>query len=73
MSSIHSKEYRSLIDRLIQARKAAGMTQLQVATALKKPQSYISKVENYQRRVDVLELKTFAALYGVAIEELLNG
>lgn len=71
MSSIHSKEYRDLIARLIAARKAAGLTQVEVAEKLGKPQSYVSKIENCQRRVDVLELRGFSEIYGVNLSVLI--
>ena len=72
MSSVHSAKYKSLIDKLILARKEAGFTQNEVAERLQKPQSYISKVENRQRRVDAIELKELADLYKVDAMELLN-
>ncbi len=71
MSSIHSKEYRDLIARLIAARKAAGLTQVEVAEKLGKPQSYVSKIENCQRRVDVLELKNFSEIYDLHLDKIL--
>jgi len=46
------------------------MTQAQVAIALEKPQSFVSKSENGERRVDALELADLASLYEVAMEEL---
>lgn len=71
MSSIHSKEYRDLIARLIAARKAAGLTQVEVAEKLGKPQSYVSKIENCQRRVDVLELSKLTQACGFGLETIL--
>ncbi len=53
--SIYNEEYRKLIDALKSARIAAGMTQQQVADALGKPQSFVAKVEGYERRLDVIE------------------
>lgn len=61
--TIHSKKYRVLIGKLRAARKEAGLTQLQVAKKLKKTQSYISKVEVGEQRIDIIELKMFADLY----------
>lgn len=61
--TIHSRKYKDLIERLKTARLEAGLTQVQVAKKLKKTQSYISKVEAGEQRVDVLELKMFADLY----------
>lgn len=71
MNSLHAKEYRDLIGKLVQARKDAGLAQVQVAKILKKPQSFISKVETFQRRIDVLELKRFAAIYKKNLNDLL--
>ena len=43
--SIYSKEYKNIIERLKIARLNAGLRQEDVAVKLKKPQSYISKIE----------------------------
>lgn len=45
------------------ARNEAGLTQVDVAQRLKKPQSYISKIERGERRVDVTELSILAKIY----------
>ena len=51
---------RDLYDRLcgllVDARKAQGLTQVEVAERLNKPQSFVSKYESGERRVDVVEL-----------------
>lgn len=51
------------VDRLRKARQEAGLTQVQVAKKLGRPQSHISNVESGQQRVDVVELKRFAKVY----------
>jgi len=71
MQSIHSEEYKQIIDKLIKARRNADLTQIEVSEKLNKPQSYISKVENCQRRLDAVELKHLAALYGIEASEIL--
>ncbi|MFA5793176.1 MAG: helix-turn-helix transcriptional regulator [Candidatus Gracilibacteria bacterium] len=71
MSSIHSKDYRELIARLKEARKKAGLTQGEVAKKLNKPQSFISKIESCQRRLDILELGTFAKIYSIDVSKLI--
>jgi len=62
-TSIHSKEYREIIQRLIAARLDAGITQVQAGLKLRKPQSYISKIERRERRIDVVELKQLLKIY----------
>lgn len=52
-------------DRLREARRAAGLTQSEVARRLKKPQSFISKAETGERRLDFVELEQLADIYGV--------
>jgi len=53
-----------MLARLREAREAAGLRQAQVAEQLGKPQSYVSKVENGERRIDPIELADFAQAYG---------
>jgi transcriptional regulator with XRE-family HTH domain len=55
--------HRALAGRLRQARKDAGLTQVQAAERLRKPQSFISKCESGERRVDALDLMAFAKAY----------
>ena len=47
---------------MIAARKAAGLTQTELAEQLGKPQSYVSKYERGERRLDVVEFLTLASL-----------
>jgi len=60
--SIYSKEYKNIIERLKTARLNARLKQEDVAAKLKKPQSYISKIERGERRVDAAELKELAKI-----------
>ena len=54
--SVHTKHYRLFLNSLIEARRGAGVTQEQLARRLNRPQSFVSKCENGERRVDVVEL-----------------
>jgi transcriptional regulator with XRE-family HTH domain len=53
--SIHGPEHLALRELLVEARKAAGLTQQQVAEKLGRPQSFVAKYEGGERRLDVLE------------------
>lgn len=61
--SIYSKEYKNTIEKLKKARIEIGLKQEEVAKKLKKPQSYISKIERGERRVDIAELQELAKIY----------
>lgn len=61
--SIYTKEYKNVIGKLKKARLEAGLKQAEVAKKLAEPQSYISKIEQGERRVDILELKQLAKIY----------
>ena len=63
MRTVYSSRYRRLLDRLRTARREAALSQTQVARAFGKPQSFVSKCESGERRIDVLELDRFAQLY----------
>ena len=55
MKSIYERSYRRLLELLVEARQDAGVTQQQLADLLQRPQSFISKIENGDRRLDVVE------------------
>lgn len=61
-----SGPYVAFRKRLRSARLGAGLSQAQTARRLGKPQSFISKCESGERRVDVVELRRFARVYGVS-------
>ena len=54
--SLFSPDHRRLCELLIAARRSAGLTQEIVARRLDKPQSFVAKYENGERRIDVIEL-----------------
>ena len=54
MSSIHDPRYQNLIKKLISVRELKNITQVELASSLKKPQSYVAKVENFDRRIEVV-------------------
>ncbi len=64
VKTIHTEEYKKVTESLKKARIEAGLTQGEAAKKIGKPQSYISKVENGEQRIDVVELKELARIYG---------
>ena len=69
--AIYSKEQNILVEKLRKAREDAGLDQTQAAQKLGTTQSYISKLESGQRRIDVIQLKELAKIYKKKIEELI--
>ncbi len=61
--TIYSEGHRYLVGQLRKARETAGFEQAEVAKLLGKTQSYISKIESGQRRVDLIQLREFAKIY----------
>jgi transcriptional regulator with XRE-family HTH domain len=55
-STLHDPRYRKLIGLLVEARKAAGLSQEALAERVGRPQSYLGKIEIFERRLDALEL-----------------
>lgn len=65
MTSVYSDDYQSVISALKQARVRRNITQTAIATALGRPQSFIAKVENGERRLDVVEFIRLAQILGM--------
>ena len=69
---IYSKEHRYLVKQLKKARKEIGLSQEQVANFLHRTQSYISKIESGQRKIDIIQLKKFVKIYKKNIDFFLK-
>jgi len=63
--SLFSKEYAALLSLLRVAREQAGLSQAQVAKRLGQTQSFVSKCERGERRLDVVEARAFCMAIGV--------
>jgi len=59
----YQEAYKEFLARLIEARKQAGLTQVEVAKRLGRAHSFISKCELGERRVDFVELQQLAKIY----------
>lgn len=77
MKSIFSHEYDLFRSCMIAARKESKLTQETLAKSLKKPQSFVAKYENGERRLDVIEFLLVSRVIGVdpceIIRKLENG
>jgi len=65
-------EYEVLLRRLIQARKSAGVTQQQIATALGKPQSHVSKCEMQDREISIVDLRLWCNALNIRLCDLIR-
>ncbi|QQS31926.1 MAG: helix-turn-helix transcriptional regulator [Acidobacteriota bacterium] len=63
--SIYSQEYSLFLEHLRKAREEKGLTQTEVAERLGQTQSFVSKVERGERRIDIVELRAFCNAIGI--------
>jgi transcriptional regulator with XRE-family HTH domain len=64
--------YESLQKALVEARQSKGLTQTEIATRLGKPQSFVSKYESGERRLDVVEFLEVCQALSVKPNSILN-
>lgn len=65
--SIYTREYAAFLRLLKAARQASGLTQVDLAAALGRTQSFVSKVERGETRLDVIQLRTVLAAFGLSL------
>ena len=70
--SIHTRQYRQLIGLVREEREKRQMTQGQLAYMLGVQQAVVSKIENCERRIDLLELRQICQALGVSLIEIIN-
>ncbi len=71
MKSIYTDDYINIISTLRAIRINKNITQVEMAKLLNVTQSFVSKVENRERRLDVVELLTWIDVLGVSVEDVL--
>ncbi|MFC5343380.1 helix-turn-helix domain-containing protein (plasmid) [Brevundimonas staleyi] len=67
-----SPDYRTAIEAIQQARVGQDLSQQALATRLKKPRSFINKIENLERRLDILEFIAIAKALGLDPRDLID-
>ena len=70
--SIHSAHYAVFLNVLREARERAGLTQVQLAHKIGETQTFVSKCERGERRIDVIELRTFCQAFGVTMKQFME-
>ncbi len=71
LTGLHTVENRQLMTALAVARRAAGLSQYELADRLGVDQSYVSKYESCRRRLDVIEFLRIVGAVGVEPAKLL--
>jgi transcriptional regulator with XRE-family HTH domain len=62
--SVHTPDYRALRAELQKTRADSGLSQRDLAAKLGAPHSWVAKVENGERRIDLVEFCWFVAACG---------
>jgi transcriptional regulator with XRE-family HTH domain len=70
--ALYERNYAAFTDLLKEERKKAGLTQAKLAKKLRRPQSYVSKYERGDRRLDVIEFLEIARAVGFDPGEILS-
>lgn len=71
VKSIYNDDYITIIFTLRNVREKLDLTQGELAARLNVNQSFISKVENRERRLDVIEFLSWVDALGVSITDIL--
>lgn len=70
--SVFTDAYVSAVEILVTLRKRAGVSQVELARRLGKPQQFISNVERGERRLDVVEYYAFIRALGADPREVFD-
>ena len=70
--TIYSQEYALFLKLLRDTREKLGLTQTELAERLGQTQSFVSKVERSERRIDVVELRAFCIAIGISFPDFIQ-
>lgn len=66
------QDYQLLVEHLKASRKDAGVSQAELADRLQDTQSFVSKIERGERRLDVVELMGFCEALEISVDQWLK-
>lgn len=72
MKTTYTQEYQTMLNWLINQRHISGISQQSLSGKLGKPQSFVSKFENGERRIDFIEFISICRVIGCDPTELIN-
>ena len=70
--SLNGKEHKILLEMLYRLRAASELRQSDLAKLLKVPQSFVSKIESGERRIDLIELRAILKCFNTDIKEFVT-
>ena len=70
--SIHSARYAVFLKILREVRIRAGLSQAQLAQKIGETQTFVSKCERGERRIDVVELGAFCQAFGLTLKQFVS-
>lgn len=70
--SLNSEEHKILMDQLYRLRLSSGLRQTDLAEKLDVPQSFVSKIESGERRIDLIELRKVCIAMGSSLQEFIG-
>lgn len=71
-SRLQDPRYRAIIDRLVELRAEVKLSQRELAERLGLPRSYVSKAENYERGLDLVQMVDWLRALGLDERKTIN-
>lgn len=70
--TLHTQEQVALAELLRVARQEVGLTQERLAERLRRRQSFVSKIESGERRIDLVELRELCIALGISLRTFID-
>ena len=68
--SLHTREFQVFTALLRETRQRAGVTQVELAAEVGQTQSYVSKVERGECRLDIVQMRDYCHAMNTTLPEL---